>query len=104
METKEKLPDFFDSILWSYPLSRLDPHKDMRVIIVQTINYGEWRHWQWILRVYGRAQVKKIVESIPASEFRPGALVLAKLFFGITRMKYVSRSSYIEHQKNLASA
>ena len=104
MKVEKKIPSFFSSILWSYPLALLDPYKDMRVIIVQTINYGEWRHWQWILRIYGRAGVQKIVESIPASEFRPGALVLAKLFFGIKKMRYASRSAYIQYQKNLAKA
>lgn len=76
----------------------------MRTIVVQTINYGEWQHWQWIVRAYGKSQIKKIIELIPISEFRPGALVLAKLFFGIQKMKYASRSAYIEHQKNLANA
>lgn len=104
MKSKEKIPDFFGSLLWSYRFPLLDPGRDARTVIVQTINYGEWRHWQWILRAYGKAAVKKIIKSIPASEFRPAALILAKLIFDIKKMKYASRSAYIRYKKNLAKA
>lgn len=97
-----KIPDFFQSILWSYDVSRLDPQEAMRTIIVQTINYGEWRHWQWIAKVYGKNTVRDFITEIPASEFRPEARALAAAIFGVTKIKYASRGAYIRAQKSLA--
>jgi len=99
---KEKLPKFFQSILWWYKLDELDPDKDMRSIVVQTINSGLWEHWQWIVRKYGKHRIKRLLETVPASEFRPEALALAATILGIKEMKYASRSAYIRAQKALA--
>lgn len=99
---KEKLPNFFQSILWWCKIEDLDVRKDIRMIVVQTINYGMWQHWQWVVRKYGKYKTRKLIENIPASEFRPEALALAAAIFGIKEMKYVSRSAYIRAQKTLA--
>ena len=98
------IPNFFKPILWSYDLARMDAERDKRTIIIQTINYGQWRHWQWIAETYGREGVRRIIEETPESEFRPSALKLASILFGVGRMKYASRSAYIRHQKALARA
>ena len=98
-----RLPEFFRSILWSYDFSRINPQRDIRVVVVQTINYGTWEHWRWSLKNYGKQRVKKLVENIPASEFRPEALALATAILGIKSMKYASRSAYIRAQKSLAA-
>ena len=103
MPTK-RIPEFFHAILWSYDLARMDAEQDARTIVVQTINYGQWRHWQWIAKTYGRPGVRRLIEETPASEFRPSALKLASLLFDVPRMKYASRSAYIRHQKALARA
>jgi len=101
---KTKMPHFFKSILWSYDISRIDPQRDIRTIVVQTINYGDWEHWRWLLKKYGKPRLRKLVENIPASEFRPEALALATAILDIKKMKYASRSAYIRAQKSLAAA
>ena len=99
---RQHIPDFFKSVLWSYDIGRMDARDDMRVIVVQTINSGEWKHWRWILRTYGKYLIRHLVAGIPASEFRPEALALASAAFGVKKMKYASRSAYIRAQKSLA--
>ena len=97
-----KLPKFFQSILWWYAIDDLDIDNDIRTIVVQTINYGMWHHWQWIVKNYGKHKIKQLIKGIPASEFRPEALALAAAIFGIKEMKYASRSAYIRAQRTLA--
>ncbi|MEM2991323.1 MAG: hypothetical protein QXQ02_09110, partial [Halobacteria archaeon] len=64
-----KLPRIFKPLFWSYKFSSIDPKKNKKSIILNAINYGRWEHWQWILKNYGKSDVKKIIEETPASEF-----------------------------------
>lgn len=96
-----KIPQNFKSLFWWCKLSGIDPKKHKRLIIVQTINYGNWWHWLWIMRYYGKRRLKKIIKEIPMSEFRPQALKLICLLLGIKKLKYASRSDYIKAKKNL---
>ena len=97
---KAKLPSSFKQIYWWGDASKLNPNKDKKTIVVQVINYGGWEHWQWMINRYGKARLKKIIEEIPASEFRPAALALATVLFNVKKIKYASRSAYIQSQKN----
>ena len=104
METETKdlnLPLFFKPLFWSYKFSSINPQKNKKTIIINTINYGRWKHWLWIIKFYGRQEVKKIIEETPKTEFRAPALKLISLLLGIKRLKYASRSDYIRSQKNI---
>jgi len=96
-----KLPQFFKPLFWSYKFSCIDPEKDKRTIIVNTINYGDWKHWVWIMKFYGKQEVKRIIEETPQTEFRPPALKLISLLLGVKKLKYASRSDYIKSQKDI---
>ena len=96
-----KLPPFFKSIFWSYNFSLIDPIKNKRRIIINTINYGKWEHWHWIINRYGKREVKKNIEETPQSEFRPPALKLISLLLDIKKLKYASRSDYVRAKKNI---
>lgn len=104
MKTKihhKKLPESFRELLWSYRFSEVDAEEDKMVIVVNTINYGDWEHWQWIFNYYGTSGTKKIIEEIPASAFRKSALKLVCLLLGIEKMKYATRSDQIKARKNI---
>ena len=88
------LPAFFKSILWSYDFKKLDPQKDSRIIIFQTINYGTLAHWKWIKDFYGLAEIRKIISEIPVTAFRPSALRLATLIFRLTQLNYAPRGPH----------
>jgi len=98
---KAKLPESFRYLLWSYRFSEIDPEEDKERIIVNTVNYGNWEHWRWIVNYYGISEVKKIIENMPASEFRPRVLRLINLLLKINRMKYATRSAKIRAAKNI---
>ena len=97
---KFKLPQNFKPLFWSYNFLTISPERDIRRIIINTINYGKWEHWQWVFKHYGIKKVKEIIEDIPVSEFRQGALRLTCLLLKIRKMKYASRSAKIQAEKN----
>lgn len=96
-----KLSPFFKPLFWSYRFASIDPNRDKRRIIINTINYGKWKHWLWVIKYYGKKEVKKIIEETPKTEFREPALKLISLLLGIKKLKYASRSDYIKSQRNL---
>ncbi len=95
----KNLPKFFKSILWSYDFSLVDPQKNKKRIIINSINYGEWKHLKWIIDYYGKDQVKKIIKNTPKTEFLKSPLALITLLLNIKSLKYASRSDYIKSQK-----
>jgi len=105
-KTKEKLrlPEFFSPLLWSYDFSSIDVERDKRRIVINTINYGQWKHWQWIVNYYGEENIKQFIENTPISEFRPRALKLISILLGIKDFKYESRSDKLKKAKNLSRA
>ena len=104
MKTKTKnlnLPLFFKPLFWSYNFSSVDPQRDKKRIIINTINYGGWKHWIWAIKFYGGKEVKRTIEETPRTEFRAPALKLISLLLSIKELKYASRSDYLRSQKNI---
>jgi len=89
-----RLPASFKTILWSYDFATLDPEVDKKTIIVQSINYGDLTHWRWLITHYGKETVHDIIETIPATEFRPRALRLATFLFAVRHLNHVPRGAH----------
>ncbi len=102
---KDKLPKSFEYLMWSYKFNEVDAKKDKERIIINTINYGQWYHWQWIAKYYGRDQLKKIIKDVPQSEFRnERALNVISLILGIKKMRYATRNDKIRTKGAFARA
>ena len=100
MNKKTNLPDFFKPLFWSYKFSKLDTEKDIKRIVINSVNYGNWEHWQWLAVFYGKERLKQVIVNIPESEFRIRALHLFSLIFGIKKLKYAFRSDKIRAEKS----
>lgn len=85
------LPDFFRPLMWSYDFRSLDPKKNKKTIILNTINYGDLKHWRWIVNYYGENEVKKVLETIPASALRNRVRKLVSLIFSLKNLNYAPR-------------
>ncbi len=90
---KQKLPSFFKPILWSYDFSKIDIKKNKKTIIVNGINYGDLKHWKWLIKNYGRENVRGELKKISATELRPGARKLAGIIFSIKNFNYAHRGA-----------
>ncbi len=63
---KQKLPEDFRSLMWSYKFDQLDQDDDQKTLIVNTVHYGLWHPLQWLARYYGKSMLKKIITVILA--------------------------------------
>ncbi len=90
---KNNLPLFFKSVLWSYNFNLIDIEKDKKTIIVNAINYGDLEHWRWIIRCYGKEEIKKILMKIPLTELRPRVVPLVSIIFSINKFNYALRGN-----------
>ena len=96
-----KFPSFFKPIFWWCKLSEIDADKDYRSVIVSTINYGGWEHWQWIFGYYGKDKIRQIIKDTPRSELRKGSFRLISLILNIKKIKYASRGAKIKAERNI---
>ena len=98
---KSKLPKYFKPLFWSYDFSSIDPVKHKKTIIVNSLNYGHWQYWQWIIKKYGKKQIKQFLINTPMSEFRQRSLTLISILLDIKKFKYASRNDYIKAKKDI---
>lgn len=79
--------------MWSYNFNKIDSEKDKKVIIINTINYGNLEHWRWLHKTYGSKKIINILSKIPVSELRKEARELAGIIFNIKKFNYAPRGS-----------
>lgn len=95
----QSLPRFFKPLLWSYNFEDIDPEKSKQTIIVNSINYGDLRHWQWIKKAYGEKEIQKVLHTIPITALRPRAAKLAQLIFK-AKFNYAPRGPHKREGKD----
>lgn len=91
--THKQPPKFFKPLLWSYDFSRIDLERNKKVIIIHALNYGDLKHWRWIINYYGKDAIRGVIEAVPVTEFRARVLPLITLMFGTSRFHYAPRGS-----------
>jgi hypothetical protein len=101
IKNNSKLPSFFKPIFWSYDFSKIKATEEIERIIINSINYGDWKHWQWLINYYGKKKIREVVEDTPRSEFRKGAFRLILLLLNIKKTKYVSMGVKIKAKKHI---
>lgn len=98
-QEKKNLPEFFRPLFWSFKFEDLDYIEAKKTVVINTINYGSWKHWQWLNETYGSAELKRVVENCYLSEFHPAAIKLFTLLLNFQGPKYENRSAYFEREK-----
>ena len=89
-----QLPSFFHPLLWSYDISRIDLERDKKTIIINALNYGDLKHWQWLVSFYGANGVREIITHIPETELRPRVRRLVALMFNIDEFNHARRGTH----------
>ncbi len=92
-DKNKKLPLFFKPILWSYDFNSIDIEKDKKVIVINSINYGDLKHWRWIVKKYGKKKVREILKKVYFTEIRARVAPLVSLIFSINKFNYASRGN-----------
>jgi len=93
IKNNQKLPEFFRPLFWSYDFDSLDLEKNSKTIVLNTINYGDLKHWRWLKNHYGKSTIAQILESISATELKQRAGKLAEILFDI-KLNYAPRGAH----------
>ena len=88
---RDVLPEFFRPILWSFDFDKIDLKKHKKTIILNSINYGDLKHWKWITKYYGYEAIREVLSSVSSTELRSRVLNLAGLVFSIKNFNYAFR-------------
>ena len=91
---QEQLPEFFKPLLWSYDMEAVDPVKHKRAIIVNTINYGDLKHWRWLVDFYGGKNMQDFLSELPQTELRKRVQPLVKRLFSLRDFSHAQRSTH----------
>lgn len=62
------------------------------MIILNAINYGDFKHWQWIAQFYGKREIVRVVSEAPVDQIRKRARLLAAIIFGMHDVDSKKRS------------
>jgi hypothetical protein len=92
--SRNALPEDFRPFFWSYRFEDIDLQKDKKTVILNLLNYGNLAHWQWLVRQYGVVEIKRILQSIPATEVKPRTRPLVSLLFSIPLQEHAQRGAY----------
>jgi len=87
------IPNFFKPLFWSYNFDNIRPGKDKKTIIVNSINYGDLKHWKWLSDNYGKAGVAEVLAKVSASALRDRVRKLAGIIFKVKKFNYAPRGS-----------
>jgi len=55
------LPQFMQSCLWSYDISKMDSQKDQHLVITQALSFGNRQQVDWVLSHYSSGQIRAVV-------------------------------------------
>ena len=69
-----QIPNNLQGILWSSPVSKLDPRKNKEYIIHQVLMFGKLEDIQWLFNTYSRDQIEKVFLTKPHKVYTKPAL------------------------------
>ncbi len=69
-----RIPAGVRATLWSHDTRKLDIWRDREIVITQVLNYGNWKAVRWVLKTYGRAEVRRLVASPGRGRWWPQVL------------------------------
>lgn len=84
MTKPTKIPKSFRPLLWYLRWDDLDVQEDKNDIILNVVNDGTIDQWRWLVKMYGKEQIRNVLEQRLRTEFHPGSRNLAEVLFGVT--------------------
>ncbi|MDO8663720.1 MAG: hypothetical protein Q7K28_02710, partial [Candidatus Wildermuthbacteria bacterium] len=64
-------------------------------IIVSAVNEGSLAHWRWLIGMYGKDTIRKVLEKRLASEFHKESRNLAKVVFSLRGFRHARECDQI---------
>ena len=85
------IPKAVKAVLWSYDINKIDLKTHEKLIIAQVLNFGDKQSTDWLFRYYGKGEVIRVAQSIPAGQWNKKSLTFWGLVLGITPQKKSER-------------
>ncbi len=82
--SKQRLPEMFRPLLWGLKWDALDVWKDRAEIILATMNHGDLNHLRWIIKTYGKQEIRKALAKRLETEIYPESRNLARVLFSVS--------------------
>ena len=86
-----RLPESFRPLFWSYDFDSIDLNRHIRMIIIGTLNYGDLKHWKWLINHYGREIVREVLKGVRLNEIRSQSGRLAEVIFDLKLLNNAPR-------------
>lgn len=87
-KNSKKPPKIFRPLLWSLRWKDIDVEEDKEDIIVNAVNEGTLTHWRWLVKTYGKKQIREVLKKRLVTEFHPESLRLAQVLFHVPKLRY----------------
>jgi len=80
----ERPPEIFRPLLWGLKWNALDVWEDREDIILAALNYGKLKHLRWIIKTYGKDEIRKVLSRRLETEIYPESRNLARVLFSVS--------------------
>ena len=81
---KKRPPEMFKPLLWGLRWDALDVQEDKEDIILAALNHGRLEHLRWIIKTYGKEEIRKILSRRLETEIYPESRNLARVLFSVS--------------------
>jgi hypothetical protein len=85
---KKQPPKIFKPLLWGLKWNALDVWEDREDIILAALNYGKLEHLRWIIKTYGKDEIRKVLSRRLETEIYPESRHLARVLFLISKFRH----------------
>ena len=85
---RKQPPEIFRPFIWWTKWDDVDVQEDKEDLVVSAVNEGTLAHWRWLVKTYGKEEIRKILQKRLATEFHPESRNLAKLIFSVSDFRH----------------
>ncbi|HEX9721738.1 MAG TPA: hypothetical protein VGA53_00560 [Candidatus Paceibacterota bacterium] len=91
---KKQPPQIFRPFVWWTKWEDIDVQEDKEDLVVSAVNEGTLDHWRWLMKTYGKEEIRSILQKRLDTEFHPESRNLAKLIFSVSDFRHARGSAH----------
>jgi hypothetical protein len=81
------IPKQVRQFLWSYKVEEMNLKDDIKIIVFNILNYGNWFSVKWLFKNYSQEEIIKNANLFPESSWDKKSLNFWKIRLGISPQK-----------------
>ena len=84
---RKQPPKMFKPLLWGLKWNSLNIWENKEEIILAALNYGKLKHISWIIKTYGKDEIRKVLARRLETEIYPESRNLARVLFSVSNFR-----------------